>query len=55
MGFTAREIDALSLWEFAAMAVGFARANGGKVQDQLTQQDADDLGAMLDKKPAWER
>lgn len=28
MGFTPREVDAMSLWEFTAAMDGYARANG---------------------------
>jgi len=34
MGFSPREIDAMSLWEFNAAMDGFAKTNGAK-------QDAD--------------
>lgn len=30
MGFTPREVDAMSAWEFAACADGYAEAHGGK-------------------------
>lgn len=30
MGFTPAEVGAMSLWEFAACAAGYARAHGGK-------------------------
>mgnify|MGYP005994845155 CR=1 FL=1 len=29
MGFTPREVDAMSLWEFMACCDGFRSANGG--------------------------
>ena len=30
MGFTPREIDDLSLWEFAAATLGWTKANGAE-------------------------
>lgn len=30
MGFTAQEVDAMSPWQFAACADGFAKANGAE-------------------------
>jgi hypothetical protein len=30
MGFTPREIDDLSLWEFGACVSGWSKANGGE-------------------------
>lgn len=45
MGFTPREVDAMSLWEFMACCEGYSVANGGKSEAGADVSD-DDLRAM---------
>ena len=47
MGFSPAEVDAMSLWQFRAVAGGVAQANG--VEDKtLTREDFDRLGDLID-------
>ncbi len=55
MGFTPAQVDAMSLWQFAAAALGHARANGAEIEDALSASEAEALGEFLDAPPVWDR
>lgn len=40
MGFTPREVDQMSLWEFAACVAGFAEFHGGKKRQGRAMTEA---------------
>lgn len=48
MGFTPREIEDMSLWQFEAAAVGYAKSNGG--DEGMTTKEADNLWDWLQSK-----
>ena len=52
VGWTPREIDDLSLWEFRASIGGYAKANTS-AKDQLSSEQVAALSASLDEPPIW--
>lgn len=42
MGFTPREIDDLSLWEFGAAAIGWGKANGSDARPAAPSDEEHD-------------
>lgn len=51
MGFTPREVDDMSLWQFQAAYAGWAAANGAKVEDELTDDEWKAAEAAFDEAP----
>lgn len=47
MGFTPRQVDEMSLWEFAACAEGYRRAHSAE-EERLPPPTADEFRAMVD-------
>jgi hypothetical protein len=54
MGFTPQEVDRMSIWQFAAVASGFARANSAS-SDKLSQTEKDSLFEWIDSGDAVPR
>lgn len=44
MGFTPREVDAMSLWEFTACADGFRNESGGRSDGTMSDDRMKELG-----------
>ena len=42
------DISNMSLWEINAMISGYCRANGSDVDEGLSDEEVDKLGALLD-------
>jgi hypothetical protein len=38
----------MTFWQFNAMVAGYARANGGEVDDGISEQDFGEMSALLD-------
>lgn len=51
MGFTPREVDQMSLWEFSAASGGFMKANSS--DETLSSEQAEALAAWIDEPPIW--
>jgi hypothetical protein len=48
------ELNAMSLWEFAAMVQGWNKANAPtETPEQVTPEDETSLGDFIDEKPIW--
>jgi hypothetical protein len=48
------ELNAMSLWEFAAMVQGWNKANApAGTPEELKPEDEDGLSAFIDEKPIW--
>jgi hypothetical protein len=52
MGFTATQVDQMSLWQFLSQIEGYAEANtpDDKKTPRLSDAQAEDLSAWMDKK-----
>lgn len=51
MGYTPQEVDAMSLWQFHAAYVGWAEANGAKVEDEISEDEWKAAEAAFDEAP----
>lgn len=49
MGFTPQQINAMSMWQFAAALDGYVKANGGG-EEKMSNAEADDLWTWLQSK-----
>ncbi len=51
MGFTAQQVDKMSLWQFQAAYAGWAEANGATVDEDLSEDDWKAAEAAFDEAP----
>ncbi|MDW9473609.1 MULTISPECIES: hypothetical protein [Sinorhizobium] len=49
MGFTPQQVNAMSMWQFAAAFDGYVKANGGG-EEKMSNAEADDLWKWLQSK-----
>lgn len=47
-GFTPREVDDMSLWEFNAAIGGIVKARGGEDGEGLSLEEAKELAELID-------
>jgi hypothetical protein len=55
MGFTAREVDQMSMWEFRAAVDGWNRANGNAEDSSggpLSEREKDEIWEWMQEQPA---
>lgn len=52
MGFTPRQVDDMSLWQFQAAYAGWAEANGATVEEDLSEEDWKAAEAAFDEAPS---
>ncbi len=50
MGFSPREVDQMSMWQFMAAAEGYTKANTPDDDKSLSKTEQDDLWAMVQHK-----
>ena len=55
MGWTPRQVDACSIWEFAAALEGWRRMHCRPDEDGITQSEFDEIGDFLDEAPPWDQ
>lgn len=53
MGFSPRQVDAMSVWEFQAAVDGYLRANGAESNGGLTDADEEELWQMIQSEGAY--
>jgi hypothetical protein len=53
MGFTPQQVNAMSMWQFAAAFDGYVKANGGG-EEKMSNAEADDLWKWLQSKEGAE-
>lgn len=51
MGFTPRQVGEMSLWQFMAAADGWARANAAESPTPASEDDVEDVRALLAAAP----
>lgn len=49
MGFTPQQVDDMSMWQFFAALNGYIAANSPKEGNKLTESEADDLFAWIER------
>jgi hypothetical protein len=51
MGLSPQQVDAMSLWQFAAAAEGFHAAHAGSARTNLKDDQIADLSRLIDEVP----
>jgi hypothetical protein len=49
LGFTPRQVDEMTLWEFAAICDGYAKANNPDYKDSMSDSEFDEIVDFLDQ------